>query len=101
MEPGLDGKGVFVTGGSGAIGGAIATVFAEEGARVVVGCHRGIERARRPLGLGTPREVANAVAFLASDASAFTTGAVLYVSGGLHSVHLEHVAPDLGSALGG
>ena len=38
-----------------------------------------------PLGrAGTPRDVAEAVAFLASDAASFITGAVLHVNGGLY-----------------
>jgi 3-oxoacyl-[acyl-carrier protein] reductase len=39
---------------------------------------------RTPLGrLGTTEEIANAVAFLASDEAAFITGQVLAVDGGL------------------
>jgi NAD(P)-dependent dehydrogenase (short-subunit alcohol dehydrogenase family) len=34
--------------------------------------------------LGTPRDVANAVLFLASPASGYTTGELLKVDGGLH-----------------
>jgi len=34
--------------------------------------------------LGTPKEIANAVVFLASGASAFITGAVIDVNGGMH-----------------
>ncbi|HZV75318.1 MAG TPA: SDR family oxidoreductase [Conexibacter sp.] len=41
-------------------------------------------RARQPMGrLGTPREVADAVLYLAEDASAFSTGSVLTLDGGL------------------
>ncbi len=40
--------------------------------------------ARQPLGrLGTPEEVAEAVAYLASDAAGFMTGSVLVIDGGL------------------
>jgi len=40
--------------------------------------------ARQPLGrLGTPEEVADAVAYLASDAAGFVTGSVLVIDGGL------------------
>jgi meso-butanediol dehydrogenase / (S,S)-butanediol dehydrogenase / diacetyl reductase len=41
-------------------------------------------RARQPLGrLGTPQEIAEAVAYLVSDAAAFVTGSVLVIDGGL------------------
>jgi len=41
-------------------------------------------RARQPMGrLGTPEEVADAVLYLASDAAAFVTGAVLAIDGGM------------------
>jgi 2-keto-3-deoxy-L-fuconate dehydrogenase len=40
--------------------------------------------ARQPLGrLGTPEEIAEAVAYLASDAASFVTGSVLVIDGGL------------------
>lgn len=41
-------------------------------------------RARQPMGrLGTPDEIADAVAYLASDRAAFVTGSVLVIDGGL------------------
>ena len=41
-------------------------------------------RARQPMGrLGTPDEIAEAVAYLASDRAAFVTGTVLVIDGGL------------------
>jgi 2-keto-3-deoxy-L-fuconate dehydrogenase len=41
-------------------------------------------RARQPLGrLGLPEEIADAVAYLASDAAAFVTGSTLVIDGGL------------------
>jgi 2-keto-3-deoxy-L-fuconate dehydrogenase len=41
-------------------------------------------RARQPLGrLGTPDEIAEAVAYLASDAAGFVTGSVFVIDGGL------------------
>ena len=38
--------------------------------------------ARQPLGLGNPDDVANAIAFLLSDAARFITGSSLVVDGG-------------------
>jgi 2-keto-3-deoxy-L-fuconate dehydrogenase len=41
-------------------------------------------RARQPMGrLGTPEEIAEAVAYLVSDGARFVTGSVLTVDGGL------------------
>ncbi|HVA31481.1 MAG TPA: SDR family NAD(P)-dependent oxidoreductase [Gaiellaceae bacterium] len=41
-------------------------------------------RARQPMGrLGTPEEIAGAVAYLASDAASFVTGSVFTIDGGL------------------
>ena len=45
IETGLQGKGVLITGASGAIGSACARAFAAEGARVLVHYHRGEDRA--------------------------------------------------------
>jgi len=47
---GLDGAGVLVTGGSGAIGAAAARAFAAEGARVAVHFHANREAAERVAG---------------------------------------------------
>jgi len=41
-------------------------------------------RQRQPMGrLGTPEEIAESVAYLASDRAAFVTGSVLVIDGGL------------------
>lgn len=44
--------------------------------------------------VGTPKEVANAVVFIASRACSFMTGETVYVTGGLHAAYLKHVTPD-------
>lgn len=46
MDTGLAGKGVLITGASGAIGAACATAFAAEGCRLVLHYHRGRDRAK-------------------------------------------------------
>ncbi|MHC4718542.1 MAG: SDR family NAD(P)-dependent oxidoreductase [Planctomycetota bacterium] len=43
----LEGRTAFVTGGSGAVGGAIVEVFAREGCRVAYSYHANAERARQ------------------------------------------------------
>jgi len=64
----------IVTGAASGFGEAIARRLAAEGAKVV---------AEIPLGrLAEPRDVAAAVAFLASDDAAFLTGVCLEVDGG-------------------
>ncbi len=50
MDTQLRGKVVLVTGASGGIGGATARAMAAEGARLVLHCHRGRERAVRLAG---------------------------------------------------
>ena len=40
------------------------------------------ERARHPLGLGTPQDVANGAVYLLSDASRWVTGTTLVMDGG-------------------
>lgn len=48
-----------------------------------VAIRQGLE-ARQPLGrLGTPEEIANGILFLASDESAFATGSILTIDGGM------------------
>jgi NAD(P)-dependent dehydrogenase (short-subunit alcohol dehydrogenase family) len=42
-----------------------------------------LERMMTPLGFSTPAEIAASIAFVASDESSYTTGAVLSVDGGL------------------
>jgi 3-oxoacyl-[acyl-carrier protein] reductase len=46
---------------------------------------RGKLMERIPLGkLGTPEDIAHAVAYLASDGAAYVTGATLHVNGGMY-----------------
>ncbi len=49
--------------------------------------------------MGTPQEVAELVTFIASRKSAFITGETIYITGGLHTVYLNHVEPETNSPL--
>lgn len=99
------GGGVVYCGSKGALSSsvrALAMELASKGIRVNAVCPSNIKTpmyengandmndeeslkrllSKQPLGLGSPRQVANAVAFLLSDASSFITGVNLPVDGG-------------------
>jgi NAD(P)-dependent dehydrogenase (short-subunit alcohol dehydrogenase family) len=46
VDLGMDGRVVLVTGASGAIGGAVARAYAQEGARIAAAWHHNVEAAR-------------------------------------------------------
>jgi NAD(P)-dependent dehydrogenase (short-subunit alcohol dehydrogenase family) len=72
-------KCALVTGAGSGIGGAWMR-------RLVGEADESLDEltAPQPLGrLGTPEEIADAIAYLASDAASFVTGSVLVIDGGL------------------
>ena len=90
----LAGRTAIVTGGAKGIGRAIAELFVRNGAEIIVCDKHGADIGgalshtvditdERSMGrLGRPREVAELVAWLCSDAGAFNTGAIFDMSGG-------------------
>ena len=88
------GKRALITGARSGIGAAVARLLEAEGADVVAADIAGTDVhldvrneaqiARQPLGrLGTPEEIAEAIAYLAFDAAGFVTGSVFAIDGGL------------------
>ena len=85
----LQGKTALVTGASRGIGRATAAALATAGAHVLVHYGRSAEAGREialgmqaPKRLGKPEDVADVVAFVASDAARWITGASIPVDGG-------------------
>jgi NAD(P)-dependent dehydrogenase (short-subunit alcohol dehydrogenase family) len=85
---------VLIMGGLSGIGRAAAVAFAKEGAKVVVGGRRDdagkeVVAELRSFGskafkrAGTVEEIADAIAFLASNKAAFITGQIIDVNGGI------------------
>ena len=92
MECDFSGRVGLVTGGAAGIGRAIAVGLARLGTHVMVsdaGVTVGSEMQaflakEHAVGrLGTPEEIADAATWLLSDGASFTTGATLFVNGGL------------------
>jgi len=85
MDLSLSGKNVILTGGSKGIGREICHAFLCEGANSAAETVDRLcrEQRRLTLGMASPAEVANAVVFLSSPRSSFTTGTNLVIDAAL------------------
>ena len=88
----LDGRVAVVTGAGRGIGAATA---ATEAITADPGLRSRVEAATPLRRLGTADDVAAAVLYLASPASAYLTGTVLEVHGGLQAPNTQQPLPDL------